>query len=72
MSGLPSTSELVVDSPTVVVDNVCKTYLIGRGTSEDFRKTTFLRARMRVDALKGVSFVAKAGDHWDYRVKWIW
>lgn len=59
MSDLPSASKSISGSATVVVDNVHKTYLIGRGTSEDVRRTAFPRTRLRVDALKGVSLVAQ-------------
>lgn len=50
------------DEPAVVVDDVTKTYVIGRGTSEDLKTTRFLRSRQRVDALKGVSFVVDPGE----------
>lgn len=50
------------DEPAVVVDDVTKTYVIGRGRSEDLKTMRFLRPRQRVDALKGVSFVADPGE----------
>lgn len=54
--------QIEVASPTVVVDNVFKSYLIGRGQSEDFRRGLNWHARTRVDALKGVSLVARSGE----------
>lgn len=50
------------DEPAVVVENVTKTYVIGRGTSEDLKNMRFLRSRQRVDALKGISFVVDPGE----------
>ncbi len=50
------------DEPAVVVENVTKTYVIGRGTSEDLKNIRFLKPRQRVDALKGVSFVVDPGE----------
>ncbi|AQQ15789.1 Teichoic acids export ATP-binding protein TagH [Corynebacterium glaucum] len=48
--------------PTIVVDNVVKTYAIGRGGSEDLKNSRMLRGRQRVEALKGVSMVVSPGE----------
>lgn len=48
--------------PTIVVDNVFKTYAISRGGSEDLKNSRMLRGRQRVEALKGVSMVVSPGE----------
>lgn len=50
------------EDPTIVVDNVVKTYAISRGGSEDLRNSRVLRARQKVEALKGVSLVVTPGE----------
>lgn len=49
-------------NPTIVVDNVVKTYAISRGGSEDLRNSRMLRGRQKVEALKGISMVVSAGE----------
>ena len=48
--------------PTIVVDNVVKTYAISRGGSEDLKNSRMLRGRQKVEALKGVSMVVSPGE----------
>lgn len=48
--------------PTIVVDNVVKTYAISRGGSEDLKNSRMLRRRQKVEALKGVSMVVSPGE----------
>jgi len=48
--------------PTIVVDNVFKTYAISRGGSEDLKNSRMLRGRQKVEALKGVSMVVSPGE----------
>ena len=54
-SGTPS----VFDAPAVVVSEATKTYVIGRGRSEDASTVRLKRPKRTVEALKGVSFVAQ-------------
>lgn len=50
------------DAPSVVVANATKTYVIGRGRSEDASTARFGRPKRTVEALKGVSLVAQPGE----------
>ena len=50
------------DAPSVAVQNVTKTYAIGRGRSEDASAIRLGRPKRTVEALKGVSFVAQPGE----------
>mgnify|MGYP002711954474 CR=1 FL=1 len=50
------------DAPSVVVANATKTYVIGRGRSEDASTVRFGRPKRTVEALKGVSLVAQPGE----------
>lgn len=54
--------ELCYDAPSVAVSNVTKTYAIGRGRSEDAGSIRLGRVKRKVEALKGVSFVANQGE----------
>lgn len=55
-------STLRVENPSVVVSDVTKKYVIGRGRSLDASMVRFKRAKQSVDALKGVSLVAEPGE----------
>lgn len=50
------------DAPSVAVQNVTKTYAIGRGRSEDASAIRLGRPKRTVEALKGVSFVAQPSE----------
>lgn len=49
-------------APSIAVRNVTKTYVIGRGRSDDARTVRFGRPRRTVEALKGVSLIAEPGE----------
>lgn len=49
-------------APSIAVANVTKSYMIGRGRSEDVRASRFGRSKNVVEALKGVSLVADPGE----------
>lgn len=51
-----------IDAPSVVVQDVTKTYVIGRGRSEDASTRRLGRPKRIVEALKGVSLVAQPGE----------
>ena len=55
-------SKVFLDAPSVAVQNVTKTYAIGRGRSEDASAIRLGRPKRTVEALKGVSFVAQPGE----------
>lgn len=55
-------NKVFLDAPSVAVQNVTKTYAIGRGRSEDASAIRLGRPKRTVEALKGVSFVAQPGE----------
>lgn len=50
------------EAPSVAVANATKTYVIGRGRSEDASAIRLGRPKRTVEALKGVSFVVQPGE----------
>lgn len=65
MSGLVKnceTSGTRIDNPSVVVADATKTYVIGRGRSDDASLVRFHRSRRKVEALRGVSFVTQPSE----------
>lgn len=51
-----------IDAPSVAVANVTKTYVVGRGRSVDASVVRIGRPKQTVEALRGVSLVAKPGE----------
>lgn len=65
MSDSPETDKEATNrivEPSVVVSNATKTYVIGRGRSEDASLVRFKRTRQTVEALRGVSLVAEPSE----------